>query len=96
MKDFFDVGLFSKKENYLESCGQWHIFSPSLETTESTLYVFSIPKASNEVKYKLYNFDLYEVPVVNNHFFFVYVVTPNAVATLMLPPSSFRAPCFRE
>jgi len=70
MKDFLTLVTFLKKKSYLESCGQWQIFfSPSLETTESTLYVFSIPKTSNEVKYKVYSFGLYEVPVLNNHFF---------------------------
>jgi hypothetical protein len=93
---FFDIGYFTKKKLLGKLWAVADFFSPSLETTKSTLYVFSISKASNEVKYKVYNFGLYEVPVLNNHFFFVYIVTPNSLATLMLPPSSFCAPCFRE
>jgi hypothetical protein len=60
---------------HLESCGQWQIFSPSLESIESTLYVFSVRKASNAVKYKMYNFDCYEVPFLNNHFYRIYCDT---------------------
>lgn len=74
MKDFFDTGYFPKKIPW-KAVGSGRFFPPSLETTESTLYFFSMPKTSNEVKYKIYSFDLYDFPVPNNHFFRIYCNT---------------------
>jgi len=53
---FFDIGYFPKTITW-KAMGSGRFFFPSLETIESTLYVFSISKTSNEVKYKLYNFE---------------------------------------